>query len=121
MILQALTPVPAMTVAESIQSPDSGLRTLLPLSGILTKPALAPMLFLLACCCYVVYEVHLSPLANVPGPLLARFTNLWWLRVVLRRNVHLETIELHKRYGPLVRIGPNEVLLPFVSNLSKTY
>lgn len=109
-----------MAVAESTQSPALGLRTLLRLSGTLTVPVLVSVLFLLSCCCYVLYEVYLSPLANIPGPILARFTNLWWLRVVLRRNVHLETIELHKRYGSLVRIGPNEVLLPSVTNRSNT-
>ena len=100
-----------MTVSESTRSSGSGLVSLLPLSGLITKPALIPAIFLLAFCCYVVYEVYFSPLANIPGPLVARFTNFWWLRVVLRRKVHLDTIELHRQYGPLVRIGPNEVLV----------
>jgi hypothetical protein len=58
---------------------------------------------------YIVYQRYFSPLAKVPGPFLASFTNLWWLCVVLKRQQHLDSIRLHEQYGPLVRLGPNHV------------
>ncbi|OAP60194.1 hypothetical protein AYL99_05196 [Fonsecaea erecta] len=99
-----------MALIDRIQASGLEWSTLRTYPGIWVKPtALIAVVLSLACCSYIVYHLFLSPLASIPGPFLARFTNLWWLRVVLRRNVHLETIELHKKYGPLVRIGPNEV------------
>ena len=58
---------------------------------------------------YIVYQRYFSPLAKVPGPFLASFTNLWWLCVVLKRQQHLDSIRLHEQYGPLVRLGPKHV------------
>lgn len=46
-------------------------------------------------------------LRTIPGPLLARFTDLYRLLVVWRRNSHDTYLELHKKHGDLVRIGPN--------------
>ncbi|KAJ7242078.1 cytochrome P450 [Mycena rebaudengoi] len=52
-----------------------------------------------------------SPLRNYPGPWLAAYTK--WYRGyfdVLRDGGFLEHLKwLHKKYGPVVRIGPNEV------------
>jgi hypothetical protein len=58
---------------------------------------------------YIIYQRRFSPLAKVPGPFLASFTNLWWLRTVLRQHQHLDSLALHEKYGPLVRIGANHV------------
>ncbi|KAH8817371.1 cytochrome P450 family protein [Xylogone sp. PMI_703] len=60
---------------------------------------------------YIIYERCFSPLAKVPGPFLACFTNFWWLRTVLKRQQHLDSLELHKKYGPLVRVGPNHIMV----------
>ncbi|KAL8766518.1 MAG: hypothetical protein Q9209_006734 [Squamulea sp. 1 TL-2023] len=48
-------------------------------------------------------------LSHVPGPFLASLTNLVRLRWVLTRKAHHIHIDLHEKYGPLVRIGPNTV------------
>jgi len=37
----------------------------------------------------------------------SEFTNLWRLWRVTRGSIHTELIDLHKRYGPVVRVGPN--------------
>lgn len=58
---------------------------------------------------YIIYERYFSPLAKVPGPFLASFTNFWWVRTVLKRQQHLDSLALHEKYGPLVRIGPDHV------------
>ncbi|KAK4942787.1 hypothetical protein LTR10_017547 [Elasticomyces elasticus] len=46
-------------------------------------------------------------LKNIPGPVLARFNNLYRTLLVYKREVHEEHLKLHKRYGNLVRLGPN--------------
>lgn len=52
---------------------------------------------------------YLSPLRKYPGPFLASFSRLWKVRSVASGRTHLEHIDLHRKYGPIVRIAPNEV------------
>jgi hypothetical protein len=40
-----------------------------------------------------------SPLRSVPGPFLARFTRLWYLKNVWSGKFEQVNIDLHKRYG----------------------
>ncbi|OAX78227.1 hypothetical protein ACJ72_07469 [Emergomyces africanus] len=50
-----------------------------------------------------------DPLHHVPGPLIARLTPLWLWNLTWR-GIECRTITaLHKRYGRVVRIAPNEV------------
>ncbi|KAL0260963.1 hypothetical protein SLS55_004655 [Diplodia seriata] len=49
-----------------------------------------------------------SPLRSIPGPLLARFTRLWYLKEVWTGQFPWTNIALHKKHGPIVRIAPNE-------------
>ena len=58
-----------------------------------------------------VYRLFFHPLANVPGPWLARITK-WWLVLQVRKgrsNIFMP--ELHKKYGRIVRIAPDQVLV----------
>ncbi|PTB63608.1 cytochrome P450 [Trichoderma citrinoviride] len=48
-----------------------------------------------------------SPTRHVPGPLLARFTRLWYFRRVAVGRFEHENIQLHRQYGPIVRLAPN--------------
>ncbi|KAK3374301.1 cytochrome P450 [Lasiosphaeria ovina] len=52
-----------------------------------------------------------SPLRKFPGPLLAGWTNLW--RVAQSSRCHLKAMELHEKYGPVVRVGPNLLILDY--------
>lgn len=65
---------------------------------------LTALLFLL-----VIYHITwtYASLRDVPGPFLAKFTDLWRLLVVWRRDSHDTYLRLHKQYGDLLRIGPN--------------
>lgn len=50
-----------------------------------------------------------SPLRSFPGPFLASITRIWKVLSVARGRTHLHHIALHQKYGPIVRIAPNEV------------
>lgn len=61
--------------------------------------------------CLGVYRLYFSPLAKVPGPKLAALT-LWYefYHDFIRKGQYLWVIgEMHAKYGPIVRISPNEV------------
>ncbi|KAF2162097.1 hypothetical protein M409DRAFT_69322 [Zasmidium cellare ATCC 36951] len=66
-----------------------------------------PVALLLA---YFLYNRYLHPLSKVPGPLLASLTPLWitWQGYNARRP-RLD-IDLHKQYGSVVRISPDEII-----------
>lgn len=57
--------------------------------------------------CVGVGFLYRHPLRSVPGPLLARFTDLWYLSKVRHGNFQIENRHLHARFGPIVRYGPN--------------
>lgn len=48
-------------------------------------------------------------LNKIPGPFLASVTCLWKWNVVRQEKMPFVNTELHEKYGPLVRIGPNHV------------
>lgn len=52
---------------------------------------------------------YLSPLRSYPGPFLASTTRLWKVITTASGRSHLQHVALHRKYGPIVRIGPNEV------------
>ncbi|KAK3072404.1 hypothetical protein LTR53_006897, partial [Teratosphaeriaceae sp. CCFEE 6253] len=60
-------------------------------------------------------------LKDVPGPFLAKFTDLWRLHVVWRRNSHDTYLKLHKQHGDLVRVGPNCVSISKPDMISTIY
>ncbi len=57
----------------------------------------------------IVYNLFLSPLRSVPGPLLAKITAQWLILVEMAGNRTTTIHRLHQKYGPSVRIGPNEI------------
>lgn len=59
--------------------------------------------------CRALYYIFLHPLRKVPGPRLAKITELWRTNRYFRGYWHRDILELHRQYGPVVRISPNEV------------
>lgn len=55
------------------------------------------------------YRLFLHPLAHVPGPFLAKLTGLWRDAGYRRGRWHEDILEIHQKYGRVVRIAPNEV------------
>lgn len=58
---------------------------------------------------YALSVALFSPLRKVPGPVAARFTNLFYLDRVRHGRFHYENKTLHGKYGPVLRLGENLV------------
>ncbi|KAK7892722.1 hypothetical protein LTR67_006959 [Exophiala xenobiotica] len=70
---------------------------------------------------YQLFAYLRDPLRDVPGPLLARFTRLWYLREVARGHFEKTNIALHKKYGPIVRIAPRYYSVDDMNAISVIY
>ncbi|MCJ1376937.1 hypothetical protein MMC17_000027 [Xylographa soralifera] len=68
----------------------------------------AALLVILSTRCAFLRYSH--PLSIYPGPVLASFTNFWRFATHFVGNTHNVDVLLHKKYGPVVRIGPNTLL-----------
>lgn len=53
------------------------------------------------------YQAYSSRLRDVQGPWLARFTRLWYAWSTYSRQSHKIHMNLHNKYGSIVRIAPN--------------
>ncbi|KXJ88749.1 cytochrome P450 [Microdochium bolleyi] len=71
--------------------------------------ALSTGLFALTYASYSVYAGLTGPLASLPGPLWSKFTGLPIVYHVFHGTRMYYLHELHKRYGPILRITPSEV------------
>ncbi|KAG8159077.1 hypothetical protein KVR01_010738 [Diaporthe batatas] len=56
---------------------------------------------------YALYQLFFSPLSSIPGPFWAKLTSFPRLNSVLGNATHIELVNYHKKYGTVVRIGPN--------------
>jgi len=57
---------------------------------------------------YHFVQYILDPLRSIPGPFLARFTRLWYCLEIYKGSFEVVDVELHRKYGPIVRIAPHE-------------
>lgn len=77
----------------------SQLSLLLPLVGVATYALL------------IIYRIFFHPLRHIPGPKLGA-ASLWYelyFDVVLEGRYQFHIQQLHKQYGPIVRIGPDYI------------
>ncbi|KAJ7035263.1 cytochrome P450 [Mycena alexandri] len=79
---------------------------------------------LLACCCvYLIVWYLLDPqgLRRYPGPLFAKFTHGWllWVGITRRRSEIIR--EVHRKYGPIVRISPTQLSFSQPAAYSQIY
>jgi benzoate 4-monooxygenase len=58
---------------------------------------------------YVVYMRYFHPLSQYPGPFFASFSNTYKAYYVYKLTIHEKLLELHSTYGPIVRVGPNNL------------
>ncbi|KAA1467276.1 cytochrome P450 [Dentipellis sp. KUC8613] len=74
---------------------------------LLPSYTLYPFFLALSIALYRLSPWH--PLAAIPGPPLARLTKFWAMYITHTGAQHRTYRALHARYGPLVRVGPNEL------------
>lgn len=62
-----------------------------------------------------------SPLNQIPGPWLAKFTPYYIILIDAAGNRTQHIHKLHQRYGPVIRIGPEEVSFASPSAIKEIY
>lgn len=86
---------------------------------------LPPMTLIYALSTFLVlrllYNKFQPGLRSIPGPFAASITKYWRLHDVWKGKAHLTAIELHRKHGPLVRIGPNHVSVADPTFISRFY
>ncbi|RHZ66779.1 uncharacterized protein CDV56_109393 [Aspergillus thermomutatus] len=70
---------------------------------------------------HALYRAYLHPLRKIPGPGLARFTELWRSSRYFKGKWHRDILQLHRKYGPVVRIAPNEVSIVSPNLITTVY
>ena len=70
---------------------------------------------------YVVFQRWISSLAKFPGPWAASLSKYWLVRHTMKGQLHRELIRLHDRYGPVVRIAPNELSVADLGAIRRIY
>lgn len=69
----------------------------------------------------VIHNVFFHPLRHVPGPKLAKISQAWRNYRYVRGTWHDDVLELHQRYGNIVRIAPKEVSFVDAGALKNLY
>ncbi|KAI0894047.1 cytochrome P450 [Annulohypoxylon nitens] len=67
------------------------------------------------------YLLYYHPLNGYPGPLLARVSDSYAGFYAIQRKLHLATYEDHKRYGNVIRYGPNRLIFNTPTALKDIY
>lgn len=60
---------------------------------------------------HIVSTILKPGVRSIPGPWLAKVTDLYRVGMVLRGRFAYELVELHRKYGSAVRLGPDTVSL----------
>ncbi|KAI0022515.1 cytochrome P450 oxidoreductase [Xylariomycetidae sp. FL0641] len=81
------------------------------MGAILSLPSLAAALVALAAYVvgWIVYARNFHPLSKVPGPWLASVSRTWYMYQITRGDMEKTQRQLHAKFGPLIRIAPNEL------------
>lgn len=89
------------------------------LSSSLWAQALAALGLLLLT--KLAWDICFSPLRAIPGPILAKITDAWRAIHTHCGRVDLKHLELHRKYGNAVAIGPNCVSISDPSLIRTIY
>ncbi|OTB09662.1 hypothetical protein M426DRAFT_316197 [Hypoxylon sp. CI-4A] len=73
--------------------------------------------------CFLVfsYRVFFHPLRNFSGPLAAKVSDFYAGSRALSRSLHLSTYLDLKKYGPVLRLGPNKLVFNSAEALQEIY
>ncbi|KAI0965086.1 cytochrome P450 [Xylaria arbuscula] len=67
------------------------------------------------------YRIFLHPLRNYPGPLVAKVSDVYGGRHAIGMQLHLRTFLDLKKYGPVIRHGPNKLVFSSAEALHDIY
>ncbi|KAK1254519.1 hypothetical protein MKX08_008514 [Trichoderma sp. CBMAI-0020] len=57
----------------------------------------------------IIFNLFLHPLSKIPGPITWKVSRLPFIWALLRGTLVHDVERLHRRYGPILRISPNDV------------
>lgn len=77
-----------------------------------------PSLYFIA---YIVYQRFWHPLARFSGPFWASITDVWQVLEFLSLKQPYRLTELHEKYGPVVRYGPDKISITHESAVQAIY
>jgi hypothetical protein len=80
-----------------------------------------PILFITLQLLYRLGRALFSPLKDIPGPFWARYTSLWYFKRVHQGSFEQDNISLHQRYGPVVRVAPNQYSISDAAAIKTVY
>jgi len=78
-------------------------------AGIHLISVFLPLAFLSGLLGVAIFRIYLHPLKSHPGPLFGRLSDLYNTFHIVKKDEARNFHELHKRYGPVVRYGPNRL------------
>jgi benzoate 4-monooxygenase len=70
---------------------------------------------------YVLPYLQFASIRDVPGPFLARFSNMWLLLQCRQGHRYKSVDEAHQKYGKFVRIQPNHVSIADPEAIQQVY
>lgn len=81
--------------------------------AMLASPALTMSaivaLMVISAIVYTAYQLFFSPLSRFPGPFWAKLSDFGMLLSALEGDANRHFVSLHKKYGTVVRVGPNNL------------
>ncbi|KAF2763807.1 putative cytochrome P450 [Teratosphaeria nubilosa] len=81
-----------------------------------------PLIIIIWSVSRITYNIWFHPLADFPGPLLARATLLWRIKHSLTGRFHRSIQSQHKKHpGSVVRVSPNELSFASVDSWKAIY
>lgn len=83
--------------------------------------AVLPASFVLYWALWIAYTRTVHPLASVPGPFWASVSRIWYMYRIYVGDMEVVQRGLHEKYGPIIRIAPNEVSTSEPSAIPKIY
>ena len=69
----------------------------------------------------IIYNLFFSPLRNIPGPFFAKITTKWLTINECLGNRSLLVHRAHEKYGPVIRLAPNELSFSDPSCIQELY
>ncbi|KAH8670855.1 cytochrome P450 [Xylariales sp. PMI_506] len=86
---------------------------------LVLKASFALLLFLWVCRC--IYRLYFHPLAKFPGPRIAAISDTWHAYYFTGGRWTTISEELHRKYGPVVRVNPRRLSFATVESYRDIY